>query len=609
MLAVTLVFLCTLILCGSVDTLFPIAKKQLMGVHKELEDSTRMTATIADGTRMRLLESDLKRSSRVRSWVLSPWASLLYALGGCMRRETVVGTDGWLYLRERLQPEAHLSDSGIDALGPAFTALARRCEALGTKLVLAPVPDKAWVHPEHLPAGFVASDAGYQRLVRTLRARGLVVADLLSALKAAEGQRYMRTDTHWTPLGCRIAAECIADSAGISVPVEQRPGRVVQDATQIDTGDMLVLSGIEAPAVLEGGFESHMLSFANQLHQVPLEHIDFTDAPLKAPDLVHPWILVGTSFSASGHFQECLARSASERPLVRSLSAVTAPIVLRQFVADLELAVTHGIRPRVAVLEFLATDVLNSAYSFTDFMKAQVGPALSGYSETPAEWGIALSQSSLLVPGEHTLGPKGLAAWLPRGALLQPADGCLALLLEGAVLAGAPRVSVQVGDTRLSLRWEASATRMLIPLVGASPADNLRVALQAADGARVRVDSLRLMTTLAATAQAATVGLVNADASGFTQDIQCPAESRPHALALLELDVTGTLPAALRIAAFAPMVDGASLTAFMDKPIRTTRLLLPLPQETPTTLRISGAAPVPKRLVRKASVLVQSPRG
>ncbi|MSR75269.1 MAG: hypothetical protein EXS14_07360 [Planctomycetes bacterium] len=599
---ISIVFLGTLVVLGCIDTLFPVEKETLMGLQADLEVEARATANVLDGTRMRLFESDLKRSSRIRSKTLSPWASLLYGLCGAMRREAVVGRDGWLYFRERLQTQTPLTDQGIEEAAAALTALARRCEALGTHLVLAPVPEKAWVHPEGLPSGFIADAAGYRKFVAACEARGLTVANLLDAFKADGGLTYMRTDTHWSPRGSRVAAECIADAAGVSLPSAQRLGRVVQDGSIDDVGDLMCLSGIREPDVQGGGLQRQMLSLGGRLHSVPLEHFLFENGAPKAPDLKHPWIMVGTSFSASGHFQQALARSAGEMPLVRSVHAVNVSLVMQQFLSDLELAASHGITPRVAVLEFLATDVLNSRYSPRDILHAQFTPLPAGFRPVPAEWDVTLSKSSLLVPGEYSLSAKNLwvAPW--RGTVLHPADGCLAVLIEGEVLEGAPRVIMHVGESSYYFTWEKERRALMVPIVGAKLTDGFTIALSAQTTARVRVDTVRLVTPLAPAAQLATIGSLQSDAQGFTQQVQCPAEPKPLGVALLELDISGSLPASLRVAVPAGSCE-------IMKPTRAARLFLPLPRETAIEVQISGAGLAPKRLVRKAGVLVQSPRG
>ncbi len=68
---VILVFLAICVSIGLVDALAPIEPQKLAGREKQESEERRANAKISDGTAMQLLETDMKRNSRVRSWSAS----------------------------------------------------------------------------------------------------------------------------------------------------------------------------------------------------------------------------------------------------------------------------------------------------------------------------------------------------------------------------------------------------------------------------------------------------------------------------------------------------------------------------------------------------------
>lgn len=140
----------------------------------------------------------------------------------------VPGTDGWLFLRAELR---HLGVGpfwGADAAkvsrakpeqadpAPAIVDFAKQLRERGIALVLAPVPCKAAIYPDKL--GVAASgrvDAADREFLAVLAGQDVPVLDLADAFRAAQadaaaGPVYCRTDTHWSPRGCEVAAAAIA---------------------------------------------------------------------------------------------------------------------------------------------------------------------------------------------------------------------------------------------------------------------------------------------------------------------------------------------------------------------------------------------------------------
>ena len=148
-----------------------------------------------------------------RDPAVTGWASLNDRLFGEARPGALVGTGGWLYTAEEFQTapgQAARVAGRLRTIEGVRAQLARR----GARLVVALLPAKARLYPEHLGRLRVpAENAGaYSPFLAGLQERGLLAPDLWSALRTgkAGGPVFLRTDTHWTPLGARVAAQALA---------------------------------------------------------------------------------------------------------------------------------------------------------------------------------------------------------------------------------------------------------------------------------------------------------------------------------------------------------------------------------------------------------------
>jgi alginate O-acetyltransferase complex protein AlgJ len=175
-----------------------------------------------------------------RDGLIAAANALRYAALGGAGEQVRAGGEGWLYLAEELRFDADGAanqQQRVHLLGKAAAALKRA----DVELLVVLVPDKARVHPEHLPGGLPAwAKPRYAEALAALRAEGVNTVDLMAAfgptrVSAAEppgsapglspalspstgparGDRpaselYARTDTHWNQAGARLAAEAVA---------------------------------------------------------------------------------------------------------------------------------------------------------------------------------------------------------------------------------------------------------------------------------------------------------------------------------------------------------------------------------------------------------------
>jgi alginate O-acetyltransferase complex protein AlgJ len=152
------------------------------------------------------------------------WDLLRYKVFGEGVHGVLVGEDGWLFTIEEFEAAAGGGPSFAEQVDRIADAR-RELEARGVRLVVALVPAKARVYPEHLGRYTVppALRGRYEAVRRELSGRGITVPDLFGPLRQAAPLRpvFLRTDTHWTPYGARVAAEAAAPAVAADL---QRAG-------------------------------------------------------------------------------------------------------------------------------------------------------------------------------------------------------------------------------------------------------------------------------------------------------------------------------------------------------------------------------------------------
>lgn len=144
----------------------------------------------------------------------------------------VSGADGWLFFGGELRllslghfwgsdavksSRAHKADLADPV--PAIVDFQQQLKARGIDLVVVPVPPKAAVYPEKIIPGFDvhANDPApvLHQFYDELRAAGVDVLDLsglfVEKRDDSRGAVFCKTDSHWSGLGCVLAAQAIAE--------------------------------------------------------------------------------------------------------------------------------------------------------------------------------------------------------------------------------------------------------------------------------------------------------------------------------------------------------------------------------------------------------------
>ena len=181
----------------------------------------------------------------------------------------VSGVGGWLFLTDELRflsvgqfwgdTAANVSRSTNPAAMDPFVAIVdfnKQLQARGVHLLLVPVPPKIAIYPERLFPSFDSKPedlgADLQTFYRQLEKAGVEVVDLLplfySERTDERGPLYCRTDSHWSGLGCVLAAKAIADHVRSQLKTKSSPDDYLVSWNEITiAGDLVGLLPESSP--------------------------------------------------------------------------------------------------------------------------------------------------------------------------------------------------------------------------------------------------------------------------------------------------------------------------------------------------------------------------
>ena len=174
--------------------------------HFNKEFPAGFTAYVSDhfGFRSALVEAD----SRLKAQVLQTSAE----------EDVIIGEDGWLYFTPTVSDflgQATVSPLAIQNIVYDLEMMQTYAAEQGSDLIVAIVPNKNSIYPEHMPYRYVPSGAqnNYAQLSAAVAEAGdLHWCDLAGALRmeAAKGtQLYHKTDTHWNNTGALIGYDAV----------------------------------------------------------------------------------------------------------------------------------------------------------------------------------------------------------------------------------------------------------------------------------------------------------------------------------------------------------------------------------------------------------------
>ncbi len=163
------------------------------------------------------------------------WAALDFKLFNEGRPGVVLGREQWLFSDEEFKPSARAEQTQAENLA-LLRGVRDTLRQHGVELVLAIIPAKARVYPEYIGEQAPASlhDDLYNAFHAQARQANIFAPDLFGPLQAAKarGQVFLRTDSHWTPMGAEVAAQQLAEAVARQTLLNGEPQSFVTENEQ-----------------------------------------------------------------------------------------------------------------------------------------------------------------------------------------------------------------------------------------------------------------------------------------------------------------------------------------------------------------------------------------
>lgn len=226
----------------TIDALNPVEDPKLLGEEARVAALARKSRSVFDGSWMRAIEGKLRLRSRVRDTIAPYWSALLLRYLHDAPDDVIVGRDGWLFLRSRVDQPQSVTQRAPSATAAFASAMQRRMAVNGSRLVFAPIPRKAAACAELLPKGLPQIPNFDKNIYHAFDRLGVERIDVLGLFDGLElRQRYLPYDTHWT----REAVLAFVDEVARVYP-ELLTNEVEADVTWIDREESTGLLGFAA---------------------------------------------------------------------------------------------------------------------------------------------------------------------------------------------------------------------------------------------------------------------------------------------------------------------------------------------------------------------------
>lgn len=263
--------------------------------------------TVLNGKWAKAVETHYDDEFPIKRLGTNLWAALDYKVFNEGRPGVILGRDQWLYTDEEFDPVAN--GEQIEAENFALIRGVReQLKQQGVQLVMAILPAKARLYPEHIgeqtPAAFHADL--YQKFHAQAQQAGILAPDLLAPLQQAkqQGQMFLRTDTHWTPMGAEVVAQHLGMAIAAQAPLSGEPQQYQTKPVKTEAykGDLTTFLPLDP-------LFSNLLPQPDELQQRETTVVnnagesaaaDGSDALFASNDI--PVALVGTSYSANPHW-------------------------------------------------------------------------------------------------------------------------------------------------------------------------------------------------------------------------------------------------------------------------------------------------------------------
>jgi alginate O-acetyltransferase complex protein AlgJ len=237
-------------------------------------------------------EKALNDTSPLAKEAISLWSAFEYKIFSTGRKGVLIGQKGWLFSDEEFHTSTNFQ-AEIQKKLQYIVEVKKILQSKGIQLLVVPIPAKARVYSELLGRYQVPNSwkSVYSAFLASLRKQGVLTVDALAALETAKKQGFvfLKSDTHWTPLGAKAVAKSIQE---VTKSLSLTRVKIIKLASfkKEYSGDLAKF----IPLGRYGAIETELL----EIPRVEISSTSnslFGDAPIEVT-------LVGTSYSANTNF-------------------------------------------------------------------------------------------------------------------------------------------------------------------------------------------------------------------------------------------------------------------------------------------------------------------
>lgn len=437
------VFIATVVGTVLVDLVAPAPEVKLLGVEARREEKLAASARFLDGSLAKSVERSLRRRSRVRREVVDRWARVLYQRLRWVKDPVVCGSDGWLFLQNRITVGGGSPEWTSRWSGAVLAAVDRRFASIGHDLLVVPIPRKSATVPERLPRGWDARVALDGLVIEELERRRLNVVDLRPAFARLGDRAYHMLGSHWADEAQFDAALAVTRSLGD--PVEDPTlGLTWREGVRGADTDLLRMVGVVRP------YEPPAGAARRTIDTVPGADVLRPPKRPAATDLV----VLGSSFTQGRSFPSYLSLASGRRVWNGARSGTTPDEVMAGF-ADL------GSRAPMVVLEAPMHHFLDRPHlKFADALFSRTSPhgvhclRRAAGDEAQMAW-----HEDIAVSDER------LVARLAQGTVAHTGDGVFAVRIRGRVSQPVRVVVRAEGVGQVGYLWHPERTDLVLPIL------------------------------------------------------------------------------------------------------------------------------------------------
>ena len=493
---VTTFFLAVVFGCGVIDTLWPAPAPKLHGSERAQQERKSTDARFSDGSLAKLIEENMKLTSRVRRTCNALYAPMLLRVFDEAGQSMVAGPNHYLFRRERIAV-AEPRDEILGLATGRFQAIDRRLGQLGVRFIAVPLPRKEAVMAAELPRGVEAHADYDSMLASSLRAAGVDFIDLLPAyLSPTHDPVYPAADSHWSANGALLAAQQIAKhvvgpTEGVATPPMHSS---VQDTNHV----FAYALGLDPM--------SHALLPTSPVIQLALADPSATQAMSQPPATGPlPMLLTGTSFSKHQNDQNTFFAQALSAIMGRPLwNGARAGVTGLQSLEGSLRAIESRQLPPIVIMEqpnhySLCFD--NPLAEVGNLVARMPAPASlqSLQHQDLSKFGLPLfGASASLQPGRHVLTPTNpLLARIPWDSFVYPRDGTVGIRVRARATGENIMVGVDHGRSKLVTHWPTGRESVVFPVAGDRLGQRLDVTAWASkDSQPLELESLDIVCDL-----------------------------------------------------------------------------------------------------------------